>query len=131
MSSGLVLNDSVSWVTFHSAYDFGYLVKCLTQRPLPDRLTEFLDIVRMFFGDKVYDIKHLMRFVANLFGGLDRTCKTLGVERVTGKSHQAGSDSLATLHAFQKMREKYFNDWEDGAMEKYANVLYGLELLPS
>ncbi|CAI0462644.1 unnamed protein product [Linum tenue] len=131
ISSGLVLNDSVSWVTFHSAYDFGYLVKCLTQRPLPDRLTEFLDIVRMFFGDRVYDIKHLMRFVANLFGGLDRTCKTLGVERVTGKSHQAGSDSLATLHAFQKMREKHFNNREDGDVEKYANVLYGLELLPS
>ena len=120
----------MSWVTFHCAYDFGYLVKCLTHKALPEELNEFLELVRMFFGDRVYDIKHMIRFCAGLFGGLDRVCKELGVDRVIGKSHQAGSDSLLTLHAYLKIKDKYFfKDKDDGGgLERYANVLHGLEL---
>ncbi|XP_022748439.1 probable CCR4-associated factor 1 homolog 11 isoform X1 [Durio zibethinus] len=126
MSSGLLLNDAVTWVTFHCAYDFGYLVKCLTSELLPDQLTKFLNLVCLFFGDRVYDVKHLMRFCAGLYGGLDRASKALGVKRAIGKSHQAGSDSLLTLDAWLEVKKRYFGKGDP--IEKYANVLYGLEV---
>ncbi|WMV07417.1 hypothetical protein MTR67_000802 [Solanum verrucosum] len=121
MSSGLVCNDSVSWVTFQGANDIGYLLKILRGRNLPDSLDVFYDFVKVFFGGKLYDVKCLMRHFHNLHGGLDRVAGQLGLVRVAGRQHQAGSDSLLTCHVFYKMRNGYF---VKGVPD--ASVLHGL-----
>ncbi|XP_074579483.1 putative CCR4-associated factor 1 homolog 7 [Curcuma longa] len=120
MSSGVVLNDSVHWVTFHSGYDFGYLLKILTCQNLPDTQVGFFKHIKIYFPT-LYDIKHLMKFCNSLHGGLNKLAELLEVERV-GICHQAGSDSLLTSCAFRKLKESFFN----GSTEKYAGVLYGL-----
>lgn len=119
MSSGVVLNDSVCWVTFHSGYDFGYLLKLLTCKELPDTQAGFFELMGIFFP-VLYDVKHLMRF-CGLHGGLNKLARLLGVERV-GISHQAGSDSLVTARAFKKLKDNNFG----GRVERYAGVLFGL-----
>lgn len=122
MSSGVVLNDSIHWVAFHGAYDFGYLIKILTCRKLPETRKEFLDLVHVFFP-VVYDIKRVIHLNNNLYGGLNRVAEKLEVERV-GTCHQAGSDSLLTARAFMKMRGHRFV----GSMEKYVGLLFGLDI---
>ncbi|XP_074286066.1 putative CCR4-associated factor 1 homolog 7 [Silene latifolia] len=120
MSSGVVLNYNVNWVTFHSGYDFGYLVKLLTCRDIPETQEDFFELINTYFPT-IYDIKHLMKFKDNLHGGLNKLGEILGLKRV-GVCHQAGSDSLLTSCAFRKLKHVYFG----GSVEKYAGVLYGL-----
>ncbi|CAN6241468.1 unnamed protein product [Urochloa humidicola] len=127
MSSGLVCNPEVAWVTFHSAYDFAYLVKVLMGRKLPRSLPEFLKYVRVYFGPEVYDVKHMMRFCGDgLFGGLERVAAALEVRRAAGRCHQAASDSVLTWDTFRQMKRLYFA--KEGSLQLCAGVLFGLEL---
>lgn len=121
MCSGVVLSDSVKWVSFHSGYDFGYLLKILTCTMLPQSEVDFFELLKLYFN-VIFDIKHLMLSCDNLKGGLNQVAEDLNVDRI-GQMHTAGSDSLLTSAAFFKMRQVYFNGNLDLTHE---NVLYGL-----
>lgn len=56
MMSGLVLNPDVKWVSFHSSYDFGYLVKTLTCCDLPLNEPAFMESLHTYFPC-IYDVK--------------------------------------------------------------------------
>lgn len=120
--SGIVLIDNVKWLSFHSGYDFGYLLSILTNQNLPECETEFFENLKLYFPN-VYDLKYLMKSCKNLKGGLQEVADMLEVERI-GPQHQAGSDSLLTGLAFFKMTEIYFEDELDDS--KYLGHLYGL-----
>ncbi|KAJ5104790.1 hypothetical protein NUU61_002137 [Penicillium alfredii] len=143
ISSGLVLLDDVHWVSFHSGYDFGYLVKIMLCSPLPENEEEFHKFLNIFFPS-LYDIKYLMKhasrnqavndmpltpaaaqILANLGqkSGLQDVADELGVKRV-GIAHQAGSDSLVTGEIYWKMRQLVFNGTIDEA--KYSGQVWGL-----
>lgn len=122
LTSGLVLMDNVTWLTFHSAYDFGYLLSQLTSCQLPESETEFLDTLRVYFPN-LYDIKYLMGSTDTLNGGLQKVANELKVKRI-GVQHQAGSDSLLTGQVFFKMYKDYFSDGLDDI--KYNGMICGL-----
>lgn len=122
MTSGIVLMDNIKWLSFHSGYDFGYLLKLLTDQNLPAEESDFFELLRIYFPT-IYDVKYLMKSCKNLKGGLQEVADQLELRRV-GPQHQAGSDSLLTGMAFFKMREMFFEDNIDNA--KYCGHLYGL-----
>lgn len=37
----------VKWITFHSGYDFGYLLKVLTCQPLPKTEADFFELLKV------------------------------------------------------------------------------------
>eukprot|EP01116_Phalansterium_solitarium_P009951 TRINITY_DN242_c3_g1_i2.p1 TRINITY_DN242_c3_g1~~TRINITY_DN242_c3_g1_i2.p1 ORF type:complete len:235 (+),score=75.13 TRINITY_DN242_c3_g1_i2:643-1347(+) len=122
ITSGIVLNDNIKWISFHSGYDFGYLLKVLTCKPLPAEEAEFFESVKTYFPC-IYDIKYLMKSCKSLKGGLNDLAEDLKVERY-GPKHQAGSDSMLTLFTFFKMKAEFFNNAIDDT--KFLGVLYGL-----
>ncbi|KAI9143170.1 ribonuclease H-like domain-containing protein [Paraphysoderma sedebokerense] len=122
ISSGLVIFDDIKWISFHSGYDFGYLLKVLTCSPLPSDESDFFDLLKLYFPC-IYDIKYLMKSSKNLKCGLQELADELQVQRI-GPQHQAGSDSLLTSRTFFKMKKSFFDDQIDDS--KYLGYLYGL-----
>merc|ERR1711970_526127 len=120
--SGLVLMDNVKWLSFHSGYDFGYLINLLTSQNLPKSEGEFFELLKTYFPN-VYDVKYLMKSCKNLKGGLQEVANELEVRRI-GPQHQAGSDALLTGQTFFRMKEMFFEDDIDDS--KYCGHLFGL-----
>ena len=48
--------DNIKWLSFHSGYDFGYLLKLLTDQNLPQDENDFFESLRLYFPT-VYDVK--------------------------------------------------------------------------
>lgn len=48
--------DNINWLSFHSGYDFGYLLKLLTDKNLPLEENDFFESLRLYFPT-VYDVK--------------------------------------------------------------------------
>lgn len=104
---GLGPGSGLSWVTFQGLYDYGYLIKILTGKQLPHDYEEFGMLKQAYFGSGIYDSKEMANKLG-LYGGLEKISRRLKLDRVAGKSHQAGSDSLLTMHLFLELRKNFF-----------------------
>ena len=99
MSSGFVLSHKIKWVSYHryvrnapyrttsfpdpgirSVYDFAYLLKILTCKPLPETQQGFYQLLNLYFPC-LYDIKLMMSMVNphSFTGSLKQLAIDLGV----------------------------------------------------
>jgi len=120
ISSGLVLNDDIKWISFHGAYDFAYLLKILTNQPLPENENLFFEQLKEYFPN-YFDVRFLVKN-DNFRGSLSKLAQELEINRI-GTQHQAGSDSVVTSEIFFKLKK---NIQFDSLLEKGKNVLFGL-----
>lgn len=125
MVSGLILDDRVKWVSFHSGYDFGYLLKLLTTQELPPDEKSFFELLKIYFPT-IYDIKYMTSLLDGYFaGGLQKLGDDLKCQRL-GAEHQAGSDSLLTMSTYFALTKAKFTK-ADGTIDdrKYKSELFG------
>ena len=122
MTSGLVLNPDIKWISFHGCYDFGYLLKLLINENLPDTEKEFMDLLDMYFIN-YYDIKTMVKRKDNLRIGLKGLAQSLEVLR-EGKIHQAGSDSVVTIDVYFKLIK--YGYLEEKKISGCKNLLFGI-----
>ena len=144
MTSGLAMFDDVRWISFHSGYDFAYLVKLMHCKPLPEDEAEYRKLLQTYFP-AIFDIKYMIRAAqrhqsvngntpltptaTGILGslgsksGLQDLADELGIKRV-GTAHQAGSDSLLTGKVFWEVKKLIFNGIVDD--DKYIGQVWGL-----
>ncbi|KAL5547469.1 hypothetical protein UlMin_002700 [Ulmus minor] len=108
MSSGVLSDKNQRWVTFQGAYDFGYLLRILSGKKIPETLQEFNEECNKFFP-VIYGTRHVTKYSFEM--NKNKVAEDLGVIRF-GNNQQAGSDSLLTSRIFMKFKE--------------SGVLYGL-----
>ncbi|MES1902133.1 MAG: CCR4-NOT transcription complex subunit 8, partial [Paramarteilia canceri] len=121
ITSGLVLMQNITWISFHSIYDFGYLLKILTNKKLPQTEPEFISILKLYFIN-FYDLKLLINSKQNFKGGLQELAQIYNVERA-GQQHQAGSDAHLTGKVFFALLK---NEIKDEDLESFNCKLFGL-----
>jgi CCR4-NOT transcription complex subunit 7/8 len=121
ISSGIVLNENVNWITFHGIYDLAYLLKVLTNQKMPDNEASFMEELEIYFHNH-YDIRFVIRELNWLRGSLSRLATYLDIPRL-GAAHQAGSDSLVTARLYFRIIDQ-FSEHLDLARDK--NSVYGI-----
>lgn len=83
-----------------SGYDFGYLLKILTCEPLPANEADFFALLNIWFPC-IYDIKHVIRSVKTLRGGLQEIAESLGVSVTQTALTAVATDRTATSSRFR------------------------------
>lgn len=99
-------NSLICFPTFFSGYDFGYMLKVLTDCPLPEEEEEFFAMIKLYFHN-IYDVKYLMKSCKNLKGGLQEVAEQLEVNILHHTADLTNKFSLlpifSLLHIFLKM----------------------------
>lgn len=120
-SSGLVLNDQMTWISFHSGYDLGYLLSMMANNLLPAEKQNYMQLFNLYFPS-VWDVKSLIKaFKLSDKNYLHEVGLEFGLFRGSGFT-LAGVDScLTALCFFYTMRAV-----GESNMHPVKNVLFGL-----
>ncbi|KAH7420977.1 hypothetical protein KP509_13G034000 [Ceratopteris richardii] len=104
---GLVFNPRIRYVCYQGDYDFAYLHKAVTgDQRLPSTSAEYAHSKAGMFGP-IFDVHCVQLQYFQTMYGLQKFSDSLGVKRISGTSHQAGSDSLLTASTYEALKSRF------------------------
>ncbi|KAH7420978.1 hypothetical protein KP509_13G034100 [Ceratopteris richardii] len=104
---GLVFNPRIRYVCYQGDYDFAYLHKAVTgDQRLPSTLAEYAHSKAGMSGP-IFDVRCVELQYFQTMYGLKKFSDSLGVKRISGTSHQAGSDSLITASTYEALKSRF------------------------
>lgn len=120
--SGLVLNPSITWITFHGLIDVAFLLHILTGCDLPEKVSDFTLILTPFFPC-LFDIKLLLTNYPHFSGSLLKIAKDLQLKN-DNSHYQSADESRLTIAVFFKIRELLYKNVID---ESYNGRIFYLQ----
>lgn len=145
IESGLLMNENVTWITYHSAYDLGFLINILMNDIMPNNRKDFEWWVHEYMPS-LFDLNLLYKTVRGykyspLQGNLQQqqqqptpmevTLATLasdiGLPRFPVFT-TTGGQSLLVLLSFCQLNKMFMHTFPDGSdFDTIKNVIYGIE----
>ncbi|KXG20050.1 hypothetical protein SORBI_3010G147400 [Sorghum bicolor] len=117
---GLFRRPQISWTTYAGLYHVGYLMKYLSMgNQLPDSLGGFLDMVRQFLGQDVYDVARIAVDCA-LPPGLEHVASSLFLVPAALSPRLAGAGSLLALLKYEMLY---------GDVSRFRGLIHGIQVI--
>ncbi|SCU92249.1 LADA_0F15390g1_1 [Lachancea dasiensis] len=138
MDSGLV-SDDITWVSYHAAYDFGFLVNMLMNNSMPNNKEDYVWWVHQFMPN-FYDLNLINKFAqqqqqqgqnqsqspSQLQPTLESMADELGIPRLPLFSSTAGQSLLALLTFTHLFKLRIPHPQLGPNIARYKNMIYGI-----
>ncbi|KAL3231379.1 Poly(A) ribonuclease POP2 [Nakaseomyces bracarensis] len=133
MDSGLVLDPEVTWVTYHAAYDLGFLISILMNDSMPNNKDDFEWWVHKYLPN-FYDLNLVYKAIQDFKHQnqqqqytLTSLADELGIPRFSIFT-TTGGQSLLMLLSFCQLSKMSLHKLPNGAdLLTYRNVIYGID----
>lgn len=121
MTSGLILNPNVTWVSYNSLFDYGYLMRIITNTPLPiaeptpenpstPLYSKFLSTLE-FYLKRYFDLKAIINTKPETKKYQLKVLAQMSKVPPLSPQNQSGSNAMLTLRMFvQQYNEKVEKD---------------------
>lgn len=136
IDSGLLLESSVTWLTYHAAYDFGFLINILMNDSMPNNREDFEWWVHKFIPN-FYDLNLICKVMQDYKQQqqqqqqqrqytLASLAEELGIPRYS-MFMTTGGESLLTSLGFFQLNKLSMNKMPNGTgFSSYRNLIYGI-----